>query len=258
MADSKYLKVAKEAAVEAGKVVKIYYQSKLTLHGKGEHVANFATKADLESEAKVIEVIRSTFPDHNIIAEESGRVDNGSEYSWAIDPIDGTIPFVDGLPFFGVSIGLLKNNQPFLGVINMVAKDELYWAEEGSGAFKNGEKINVRNEGKLENCTIALEWGHSARLWRVENHFMPIVEKIRYGYVFGSSVQALTLIAEGKIDGCLIRAYVWDFAAGAIIIKEAGGKFTDWTGKEADFTAEKIELLCSNGLIHEEMVKIYN
>lgn len=257
MADSKFLSVAKKAAIEAGKIVKKYYQSELELEGKG-HYANFATKADIESEAKVIEIIKSSFPGHNIIAEESGTIDNGSEYSWAIDPIDGTIPFVDGLPFFGVSVGLLKNNEPFLGVINMVAKDELFWAEEEKGAFKNGKKIQVRNESKLENCTIALELGHSARLWRIDKHFSPIVEKVRYVYVFGSAVQSLTSIAQGNLDGCLIRAYVWDFAAGAILIKEAGGKFTDPKGNKPDFTAEKIQLLCSNGLIHDEMVKIYN
>ena len=265
MTDSKFLSVAKEAAIEAGKIVKNYYQSKLDLHNKG-HFTNFATKADLESEEKVIEIIKANFPDHNIIAEESGRVDNGSEYSWAIDPIDGTIPFVDGLPFFGISIGLLRNDQPILGVINMVAKDELFWAEEGKGAFKqslrsgdlkNGKRIQIRKEPSLEQATIALEWGHSARDWRIEKHVAPIIEKVRYAYVFGSAVQSLTAIAEGKLDGCLIRAYVWDFAAGAIIIAEAGGKFTDPQGQKPDFTAEKIQLLCSNGLIHDEMVKIY-
>lgn len=257
MTDSKFLQVAKEAAIEAGKIVKGYYQSKLTLHGKG-HVNNFATQADLESEAKVIEIIKANFPDHNIIAEESGTQDNGSEYSWAIDPIDGTIPFVDGLPFFGISIGLLKNDQPFLGVINMVAKDELFWAEEGKGAFKNGKKIQTRKENRLEMSTLALEWGHSARQWRIEKHFIPIIENVRYAYVFGSAVQSLTAIAEGKLDGSLIRAYVWDFAAGAILVKEAGGKFTDPKGDKPDFTAEKIQLICSNGLIHDQLVKAYN
>src|SRR3989344_6796187 len=127
MADSRFLKVAKQAATEAGEIVKKYYQSELELHNKG-HVNNFATQADLESEAKVIEILRASFPEHNIIAEESGRIDNGSEYTWAIDPIDGTIPFVDGLPFFGVSIAVLKDNKPFIGVINMVVAGELYWA----------------------------------------------------------------------------------------------------------------------------------
>src|SRR5262245_53009959 len=133
MSDSKFLEVAKEAAIEAGKVVKSYYNSELALQGKG-HYTNFATKADLESEAKVIEIITKNFPEHNIIGEESGRVENNSQYTWAIDPIDGTIPFVDGIPFFGISVGLLKNNKPFVGVINMVAADELFWAEEGEGA----------------------------------------------------------------------------------------------------------------------------
>lgn len=256
MADSKFLQVAKEAAIAAGKIVKKYYQSKLTLNGKG-HFANFATLADVESENKVIEIIKANFPKHNIIAEESGTVDHGSEYSWAIDPIDGTIPFVDGLPFFGVSVGLLKNNEPLLGVINMVAKDELFWAEKGKGVFKNGKRIQVRREKSLEQSTIALEWGHSERLWRIDKHFVPIVEKVRYAYVFGSAVQSLTSIAEGNLDGAFIRAYVWDFAAGAILIKEAGGRFTDEKGNKPDFTAEKIQLICSNGLIHDEMVKVY-
>ncbi|MBI2593290.1 hypothetical protein HYW44_01440, partial [Candidatus Daviesbacteria bacterium] len=233
------------------------YQSELDLEGKG-HFANFATKADIESEAKIIEIITKNFPSHNIIAEESGIIDNGSEYSWAIDPIDGTIPFVDGLSTFGVSVGLLKDNKPFVGVINMVAQEEIYWAEQGKGAFKNGKKIHVRQENSLEKSTIALEWGHSERLWRIDKHFIPIVEKVRYVYVFGSAVQSLTSIAEGNLDGAFIRAYVWDFAAGAILIKEAGGKFTDEKGNEPDFTIKKIQLISSNGLIHDEMVKTYN
>lgn len=257
MADSKFLIVAKQAAIEAGKIVKKYYNSELELQGKG-HFANFATKADVESEAKVIEIIKANFPGHNIIAEESGIIDNGSEYSWAIDPIDGTIPFVDGIPFFGVSVGLLKNNKPFVGVINMVAESELFWAEEGKGAFMNGKKIHVRNEPDLSNVTFALEFGHAERLMRLEKHFKPIVEKVRFVYVFGSTVKPLTLVARGSIDGSFIRANVWDFAAGAILIKEAGGKFTDPKGNKPDFTAEKIQLLCSNGLIHDEMVKTYN
>lgn len=257
MEDSKFLTVAKEAAIEAGKVVKGYYQSELELQGKG-HFTNFATKADIESEAKVIEIITKNFPEHNIIGEESGRVDNGSEYSWAIDPIDGTIPFVDGIPFFGVSVGLLKNNKPFVGVINMVAVGDLYWAEEGKGAFKNGEKIQVREEKDLEQSTIALEFGHTGRDLKIENHFKPIVGKIRYAYVFGSAVRSLTLIAQGNLDGALISAYVWDFAAGAILVKEAGGKITSPKGGDPDYTLNHFELLFSNGLIHEDLLKVYS
>lgn len=256
MADSKFLLVAKEAAVEAGKIVKKYYQTELDLQSKG-HYANFATKADLESEAKVIEIITKNFPEHNIIGEESGRVDNKSEYTWAIDPIDGTIPFVDGIPFFGVSVGLLKNNQPLVGVINMVGAGDLYWAEEGKGAFRNGEKIQAREEKNLEQSTIALEFGHTGRDAKIETHFRPIVEKIRYAYVFGSAVKSLTLIAQGNLDGAFLSAYIWDFAAGAILISEAGGKVTNQSGNTPDYTLGHFELIFSNGLIHDELVKIY-
>lgn len=256
MTDSKFLTVAKEAATEAGKVVKKYYQSELKLHNKG-YFTNFATQADLESEKKVIEIIKANFPEHNIIAEESGRVDNGSEYSWAIDPIDGTIPFTDGIPFFGVSIGLLKNNKPFVGVINMVGSDELFWAEEGKGAFKNGKQIQVRKEDNLGNVTFALEMGHNERQMRLEKHFKPIVEKVRMVYVMGSSVMSHVLVAQGHLDGLFIRAYVWDFAAGAILVQEAGGKVTDPRGDEVDFTQKQIHIIATNGLIHDQIIELY-
>lgn len=256
MQDSEFLLVAKQAATEAGKIVKKYYNSKLELQGKG-HFTNFATKADWESEAKVIEIIKSSFSGHNIIAEESGKMDQGSEYTWAIDPIDGTIPFVDGLPFFGVSIGLLKNNNPYLGVINMVAKDELFWAEEGKGAFKNGQEIRVSGEQNISNVTFALEFGHNEREMRLEKHFKPVVEKMRYVYVFGSAVQAMTLVAQGSIEGSFMRANVWDFVAGAILIQEAGGKVTDLQGGKIDYTLKKIHLLATNGLVHENVMDLY-
>lgn len=190
--EDKFLKVAKEAALEAGKIVKKYYLSELTLQSKG-HYANFATRADLESEQKIIQILTKNFPDHNIIAEESGKVNKGSEYTWAIDPIDGTIPFVDGIPVFGVSIGIFKNNQPIIGVINMVATDELYWAMEGKGAFLNGEKIMVRREKDLKQSTIGLDFGHTERVMKLDIFFRPIVEKVRYVYLFGSAVSILCL-----------------------------------------------------------------
>lgn len=257
MTDSKFLQVAKEAAIEAGKIVEGYYRSKLELQGKG-HVANFATKADLESEAKVIEIITKSFPDHNILGEESGKVNNNSQYTWVIDPIDGTIPFVGGVSTFGVSVGLLKNDKPFVGVINMVAQKQMYWAEEGVGAFRDEDKISVLEEKRLENITIALEFGHEGRQEKLERMFKPIVSKVRYAYVFGSAVKSLTSVAEGSVGACFLQAHPWDFAAGAILIKEAGGKVTNPQGGEPDYVANTFTLLCSNTLVHKDIVKIYN
>ncbi len=255
--DKKILKVAKEAALEAGKIVKKHYQSELILHDKG-HYTNFATQADLESEKMILEIVTKNFPMHNIIAEESGKVENDSEYIWAIDPIDGTIPFVDGLPVFGVSIGILKNNKPFIGVINMVATDELYWAVRGGGAFLNGKKIKVRKEGSLQNCTIGLDLGHTERIFKLDHFFRPIVEKVRYVYLFGSAVAILCYIARGMIDAYIIRANIWDIAAGVVLVEEAGGRVTGISGKEVNYLEEKPRIICSNSLIHDDILKIYN
>jgi len=257
MIEDQILEIAKQAALEAGKIVKKYYLSELTLHSKG-HYANFATQADLESEQKIIQILTQNFPNHNIIAEESGRVDKGSKYSWAIDPIDGTIPFVDGIPTFGVSIGALKNNIPIIGVINMVAINELYFAQKGKGAYLNGKKIKVRQEGMLENCTIGLDLGHTDRIMKLEKFFRPIVEKVRYAYLFGSAVMSLCYVARGMLDAYIIRANVWDLAAGVVLIEEAGGKVTDMVGQEVDFAEGKPRIICSNGAVHEAILKIYN
>lgn len=254
MKNDNFLKVAKEAALEAGKIVKKYYLSELTLQGKG-HYSNFATKADLESEQKIIQIITKNFPGHNIIAEESGKIDKKSKYSWAIDPIDGTIPFVDGIPVFGVSIGVLKNNHPLIGVIYMVARDELYWAQKGKGAFLNGKKIEVRKESNLQNATIGLELGHMNRAARLDKLWKPIVDKVRYVYLYGASIAILCYIARGWIDAYVQEANIWDLAAGALLITEAGGKVTHFSGKEADFSVDRPQLICSNGLIHDQILK---
>lgn len=251
------LKVAKQAALDAGKIVKKYYLSELTLQNKG-HYSNFATKADIESEQKIIQILTKNFQSHNIIAEESGMVKKGSEYTWAIDPIDGTIPFVDGIPTFGVSIGILKDNQPIVGVIYMVATEELYWAQKGKGAFLNGKRIKVRQESNLEQSTIGLELGHAERVARLDNLWRPIVGQVRYVYLYGASVAILCYIARGWVDAYIQQANIWDLAAGVVLIKEAGGKVTDISGKEPDFSESRPRLICSNGLIHDAILKIYN
>lgn len=255
--EDKILKVAKQAALEAGKIVKKYYQSELILHNKG-HFTNFATKADLEAEQKIIQILTRDFPNHNIIAEESGVVDKSSQYTWAIDPIDGTIPFVDGIPVFGVSIGVLKNKKPIIGVINMVATNELYWAHKGKGSFLNGNRIKVRKQSSLENCTIGLELGHTGRIMKLNEFWRPIVGKVRYVYLYGASVAILCYVAKGWVDAYIQQANIWDVSAGVVLITEAGGKVTDFSGKQPDYFDGKPKLVCSNGLIHEAILKIYN
>lgn len=257
MSDSKFLAVAKQAALKAGELIKKYSLSEHTLSGKG-HFANFATNADVEAEKIITNLIKQNFPDHNIIGEEGGETINNSAYTWAIDPIDGTIPFVDGMPVYGVSIGLMKNHQAILGVINMVALGDLYWAEEGKGAFKNGQKISVRIDREtLQQSTVALDLGHTDRQMKIDKYFLPIIDKVRYPYCLGSAVLAVVYISSGVIDGYISKANIWDFLAGIVLVKEAGGQVTNYQGRELDLTKRKFEALFSNGKIHNQLVEIY-
>lgn len=255
MKDSKFLEVAKKAAIEAGKIVKKYSRAELQLHNKG-HFANFATQADLESEAKVLEIIKENFPEHNIIAEEGGGVENNSEYTWAIDPIDGTIPFVSGFPVYSVSVGLLKNNKPFVGVINQIGTGELYWAEEGNGSFVNGKEITVSKNKSLDNALIALDFGHKDRQNKLKKFFEPIVDKIRQPFCINASAVVMAYVARGYFDGSFQPAHIWDFAAGSIIVLEAGGKISAFDGGEVVWKKD-MELAASNGLVHEELVNAF-
>lgn len=256
MADSKYLEVAKKAAIEAGKIVKKYSNRELEFHNKG-HFANFATQADLESEAKIIEIIKQHFPEHNIIAEESGGENHNSEYTWAIDPIDGTIPFVSGFPVYSVSVGLLKNDQPFIGVINQVGTGEIYWAEKGKGAFVNDKKIEVSKNGQLSDSLITLDFGHKERTRKLDRYFQPLVDKVRQPFVINAAAVSLAYLARGYFDGAAQAAHIWDFAAAAILIVEAGGKVTSFNGDNMDWSMRDLEIIASNSLIHQELVDIY-
>lgn len=253
MDDSNFLNVAKKAALAAGEIVKKYSKLEHQLFDKGR-ANDFATRADLESEKKIIEIIKKNFPGHSIIAEESGEQDNNSEFRWAIDPIDGTIPFVTGFPSYSVCIGLLKDNKPILGVINMVGTNELYWALKNEGAFVNNKQIRVSTEDVLANSSVSVEFGHTNRQEKIDKYLKPLMEKIRLPYSIGGSGADMAYVARGFFDGTINEANVWDYAAGAIIVEEAGGRVTNHEGGTIDWTKKRIFIAASNGLIHEELL----
>lgn len=257
MTDSKFLQVAKRAASEAGKVVK-KYQGREHIYKQKSHKHDFATEADLESEKTIIKIIKKTFPEHSILAEESGREDKNSEYVWAIDPIDGTLAFVGGMPYYAVSIGLLKDGIPQVGVINVVGRNEMFWAEKDGGAFLNSKPIQVSDRNKINVSYLVLDIGARDRSIRIKRHLMPFLEEARAIYMMGGAAFELAYAACGFIDACILEAHPWDFAAGAVILEEAGGKVTDFEGNPVDFTKDRINLIGSNGSIHQEFLDILN
>lgn len=259
MKESKFLQVAKEAAIKAGEAVAKLYGRKHSLKYKSDP-SDFATEADLESEKIILKIVTKNFPDHNILSEESGKnLAKNSPYLWVIDPLDGTTTFVAGLPFFSISIGLLKNGQPIIGVINRVSENELYWAERGKGAFLNKQKIMVSKKDLLKNSVLGLEYAYAhIRKEEIETVHKRLVAKVRYPFTFGGTAVSLALVARGILDGYYHGAHPWDFAGGAMIIEEAGGRITNIQGKPIDWSKDWMEVLGTNGLIHEQILAILN
>lgn len=251
-----FLKVAKQAALEAGRVIQKYsnkFGEKIIKNGDK---SNFVTKADLESEKVIVKILTSHFPDHRIVAEEGGGNQKKSEFVWMVDPLDGTFTFGRSIPYYTISIGLLKNGKPILGVINHISFKDLYWAQIGEGAFLNGKKIHVSSKQILEETASVLGVGHrQKRQQKLDSYVNKLITKVGFPYEFGSAAVTSALVANGTLDLYVAGAYPWDFAAGTIIVKEAGGMVTDFEGNEPDLTKGRLNIVASNGLIHDEILE---
>lgn len=255
MMEDNFLKVAKQAAIQAGKITLKYFGTEHELKVKGADNSNFATLADLETEKKIIETISKHFPEHSFIAEESG-VQEGSEYTWVIDPIDGTTVFASGLPYFTVSIGLLKDKTPILGVIYQPITGDLYHGILSQGAFLNDKQIQVSKTAKLEKAILGIDFAHMGkRAQKTEKYILPFLNKISYPISTGGDVLLFAQVGSGVIDGFPTETNIWDCITGAVIVKEAGGKVTDGAGNGIDWSKKRMEIVMSNGLIHDEILK---
>lgn len=222
---------------------------------KGE--IDLVTTVDKAIEDKVIEIIRSQYPDHDILAEESQQPDHSSPYRWIIDPLDGTVNFAHNVPFFSLSIALEYNKELILGVVYHPMAQELFTAEKGKGAYLNGKKISVSTISDLSQSLLATGFPYDchqhADLYVSE--FKKMVKKAQGIRRPGVASLDICYVATGRFDGFWERKLKpWDVAASLLIVEEAGGKITTFYGKEYCFSEET--LLVSNGLIHEEMLSI--
>lgn len=175
-----------------------------------------------------------------------------------VDPLDGTTPFVSGLEYWGVSIGLLKNQKPFLGAIYIPKKNWLFSAGEGKGSFLNGKPIAVSANKDLSKAVLGFDLGHKgARELDVTKSILPLINEVRYMPCFACATLGQALVATGVYDAYIHhRAFPWDLCAGTIIVQEARGKVTDHEGNPLDWTKkENMSVLASNGLLHKEILR---
>jgi myo-inositol-1(or 4)-monophosphatase len=196
-------------------------------------LSNVVTAADLESEQAIVRAIRHRHPTHSIIAEETGCDLRGSEFTWVIDPLDGTSNFAAGIPWFGVLIALLRAGEPQLGVLHLPVSDELYCAERGGGAYRNGRRISVTAEPLLSNVLWA--WGmdaaeNEAAALRDTALLARVLQRVRNVRATNSLVDC-AYVADGRLGGMVNRSTrIWDIAASMVIIGEAGGVYTQADG----------------------------
>jgi len=255
MGYSKELEVAKFAAKEAGKILLENFNKPYSVYQKGER-KEFVTEIDLKSEELILSILKKEFPMYNLHAEESGEEKKNSEFTWFVDPLDGTTNYKIKNPFFNVSIGLAKGNQPVVGVVYSPFLDELFSAEIGKGAFLNGNPIKVSERTDIKSSVIG--FCHSGRKQEYVQRGINIFSKLKllssHTRQFGAAALELCYLAAGRIDVFeLSNLNTYDVAAGALIAKEAGAKLTDFKGGLWDLS--KQDLLGTNGKVHAEVLE---
>lgn len=251
------LDIAAQCAEEAGRILLRNLEKPRHIEQKGSLDTNLVTETDKEVEEYIIGVLRNQFPDHDILAEESGSRGSGSEYRWIIDPLDGTTNYAHGLPLFCTSIGLERRGELVLGVIYDPMRKELYSAQKGKGAFLNGRQLKVSETRSLRESLLVTGFPYDVRSNpdHVVEHFNEFLMEARAVRRLGSAAIDFCYVAAGRFDGFWeVSLNPWDMAAGILIVLEAGGTFTDFRGNPA--TIYDRTMLVSNGKIHGQMVDV--
>ena len=255
-----YLDIAIKAAKEAGRIHRKYFQGNFKLATKSSSF-DLVTCADIKAEEAVVSLIQKHFPHHNFLAEENKYPATDSEYTWVIDPLDGTNNFACGLPIFCASVALVHKNKVVVGAIYDVMRNELFYAQKGKGAFLNGRRIRVNAADTLKKSLLITGFYYSRGKEVVET--LDAVKRFLFKHIlgirrFGSAALDLCFVACGRAAGYWeFELSPWDFAAGKLIVEEAGGKVSGRYGEKMPLDRRHF-IVASNGKIHKQMLSIIN
>jgi myo-inositol-1(or 4)-monophosphatase len=252
-----FLDIATEAALAGGAVLQAHLGKLEAVQEKGRP-GDLVTEADKASEAVILELLHRHFPDHGVLAEESGQVGaTDSNYLWAIDPLDGTTNYAHQYPFYATSIGLLIDGVPQVGAIFDPFHQELFRAARGLGATRNRRPIRVSQTSTLKQSLLVTGFAYDRRETADNNyaefcHLTHLTQGVRRG---GAASLDLAHVACGRLDGYWERGLSpWDLAAGVVIVEEAGGRVTAYD--EGPFVIDSGRLLATNGHIHHALSHI--
>jgi myo-inositol-1(or 4)-monophosphatase len=249
----KWLEIAVQAALQGGAVLRKYWGQQLNIQDK-EIPGDLVTEADKQSEKAIISYLKMHFPDHQILAEESGLLQTESSYLWAIDPLDGTTNYAHHYPMAAVSIALLEQEEPIIGVIYNPFTDELFQTSKGSGSTLNRRPIHVSSVSKINKSLLATGFAYNRRETTDNNYtqfcrFTNLSQGVRRA---GAASLDLAYVACGRLDGYWEKGLKpWDIAAGTILLQEAGGMVSDYDQSPLKLKSGRI--LASNGLLHAPM-----
>jgi myo-inositol-1(or 4)-monophosphatase len=250
------LETIKKIIKQAGKIaIADYNASDKIIHHKG--AIDIVTQTDLKIEDFLKSKILKNYPDHDLLMEETDNELKKSNHLWIIDPLDGTTNFAHKFPFFAISIAYEENQIMQLAAVYIPFLQELFWAEKDKGAYLNGRKIQVSETAEINQSLVATGFPYDR--WQKGDHylqefaaFMKRTQGVRRA---GAAAIDLCYTACGRLDGFFERKLKpWDTAAGSLIIREAGGKVTNYSGDLQHYTEDTI--IASNGIIHQNMLDI--
>ena len=232
-----------------------HFQTGLAAQHKG--AIDLVTQADMDAEALILDVLRQTFPDHHVLAEERGENHVVSDFTWLVDPLDGTTNFAHGYPQFAVSIALQYKNSTVLGVVYDVMRDELYTARQGRGADIDGHSARVSDTPDLAHSLLVTGFPYDRQTNPDNNldRFGAFTLRAQGVLRLGSAALDLCAVAAGRLDGYWESGLKpWDTAAGVLIVAEAGGRVSDWRGRS--FRPESGQIIASNERLYAEMLAL--
>ena len=244
-------KITIKAAIEAGKLLSNRFGQVKKIKSKGDR--DFVTNIDLAAERVIKNKIIKNFPQDNIISEEN-PVRRKSKFTWIIDPMDGTHNYIHDINIFGVSVALAYEQNVVMGVIFMPEDNQLYFAQTKKGAYLNGKRIRVSNR-KINEATLIFDSSIRYKKNIMLRGLSRLVDRVFNVRMFGSTVRGLAYIAEGKVEAEVeYNDKLWDFAAGLLLIEEAGGRCTDLSGKKWNINTKGY--IASNRKIHKKILKL--
>jgi myo-inositol-1(or 4)-monophosphatase len=256
MPHSPELELMLHLAREAGEILRSGFGTAMQVEHKGP--VDLVTEFDRRSEALILEAIRREYPADGILSEESGSNGVRGGRTWIVDPLDGTTNFAHGIPVFAITMAVMDDRGLHSGVVYDPLRQEMFWAERGGGAFREGRRLQVSQVDDLRRSLLVTGFPYDIATSRFNNldHYANFAVRCQGVRRLGSAALDLAYLAAGRFEGYWdLQLSVWDVAAGALLIQEAGGRVTNIHGGD-DFMRQDLSLLATNGRLHPAMLQV--